>query len=83
MQENVPIRETIGFIGLGGMGVAIATNLLRAGFALRVYNRTAEKARSLLEYGAALVRSPATVAKGRENSDWAGFARKVSESAGL
>ena len=31
------------------MGVAMATNLLKAGFGLRVYNRTAEKARPLLE----------------------------------
>jgi 3-hydroxyisobutyrate dehydrogenase-like beta-hydroxyacid dehydrogenase len=36
MQENVPMREIIGFIGLGGMGVAMATNLLRAGFAREV-----------------------------------------------
>jgi hypothetical protein len=28
-------------------------------------------------------RLTATVAKGGENSDWAGFAREVSESAGL
>ena len=53
------MRETIGFIGLGGMGVAMATNLLRAGFGLRVYNRTAEKARPLLAWGATLARSPA------------------------
>jgi len=38
-------EETIGFIGLGGMGLAMATNLLKAGYRLRVYNRTAEKAR--------------------------------------
>jgi 3-hydroxyisobutyrate dehydrogenase-like beta-hydroxyacid dehydrogenase len=28
-------------------------------------------------------RLTATVAKGRENADWAGFAREVSEGAGL
>ena len=28
-------------------------------------------------------RLTATVAKGREDADWAGFAREVSESAGL
>ena len=37
------MKETIGFIGLGGMGLAMATNLLKAGFGLRVYNRTADK----------------------------------------
>jgi 3-hydroxyisobutyrate dehydrogenase-like beta-hydroxyacid dehydrogenase len=46
------MKETVGFIGLGGMGLAMAANLLKAGFGLRVYNRTAEKARSLLELGA-------------------------------
>jgi 3-hydroxyisobutyrate dehydrogenase-like beta-hydroxyacid dehydrogenase len=28
-------------------------------------------------------RLTATVAKGRENADWAGFAREVSDAAGL
>src|ERR1700722_8884689 len=56
------MKETIGFIGLGGMGLAIATNLLKAGYGLRVYNRTAEKARPLLERGALLARSPAEAA---------------------
>src|SRR5207302_7628865 len=53
------MKDTIGFIGLGGMGLAMATNLIKAGFGLRVYNRTAEKARPLLELGARLARSPA------------------------
>src|SRR5260370_33699456 len=56
------MKETIGFIGLGAMGVAMATNLVKAGFGLRVYNRTAEKARPLLEQGAILARSPAEAA---------------------
>jgi 3-hydroxyisobutyrate dehydrogenase-like beta-hydroxyacid dehydrogenase len=53
------MKETVDFIGLGGMGLAMATNLLKAGFSLRVYNRTSEKARPLLERGAVLARSPA------------------------
>src|SRR5437764_13747517 len=57
------MNETIGFIGLGGMGLAMATNLLRAGFGLRVYNRTASKARPLLELGARLARSTAEAAE--------------------
>src|SRR5882724_1854308 len=44
------------------MGLAMATNLVKAGFGLRVYNRTAEKARPLLELGAHLARSPAETA---------------------
>jgi 3-hydroxyisobutyrate dehydrogenase-like beta-hydroxyacid dehydrogenase len=53
------MKETVGFIGLGGMGLAMATNLLEAGFRLRVYNRTAAKARPLKEQGATLARTPA------------------------
>jgi 3-hydroxyisobutyrate dehydrogenase-like beta-hydroxyacid dehydrogenase len=56
------MKETIGFIGLGGMGLAMATNLVKAGFGLRVYNRTPDKARPLLELGAKLVCSPAEAA---------------------
>lgn len=36
--------ESIGFIGLGSMGLPMAKNLEKAGFALAVYNRTAAKA---------------------------------------
>jgi 3-hydroxyisobutyrate dehydrogenase-like beta-hydroxyacid dehydrogenase len=57
------MNDTIGFIGLGNMGLGIATNLRKAGFGLRVYNRTAAKARPLLELGASLARSPAEVAE--------------------
>ena len=56
------MKETVGFIGLGGMGLAMATYLRKAGFGLRVYNRTAEKARPLLELGAVLAHSPAEAA---------------------
>ena len=41
----------IGFIGLGSMGLPMATNLLAAGHQLRVYNRTASKADSLVKRG--------------------------------
>ena len=49
---------SVGFIGLGNMGLPIATNLLKAGYHLRVYNRSAEKAAPLVEAGAILARSP-------------------------
>ena len=55
------MSETIGFIGLGHLGLPMATNLLNAGYALRVYNRTASKADSLVAQGAQLVGSPADV----------------------
>ena len=52
------MSETIGFIGLGQLGLPVATNLLTAGYALRVYNRTASKAESLVAQGAQLVTRP-------------------------
>ncbi|HEX4073711.1 MAG TPA: NAD(P)-dependent oxidoreductase [Planctomycetaceae bacterium] len=53
------MKETVSFIGLGGMGLPMAANLLKAGFGLRVYNRTPEKARPLVERGAILAGRPA------------------------
>src|SRR5438552_2076186 len=52
------MSEPIGFIGLGHLGLPVATNLLKAGYALRVYNRTASKAESLVAQGAQLVTRP-------------------------
>jgi 3-hydroxyisobutyrate dehydrogenase-like beta-hydroxyacid dehydrogenase len=52
----------IGFLGLGTMGVPMAANLLKAGFALLVWNRSPGKAEPLLRLGAKAGRSPAQVA---------------------
>lgn len=46
-RSSSPIRR-VGFIGLGRMGYSMAYNLLKAGFDLTVYNRTAAKANPLL-----------------------------------
>jgi 3-hydroxyisobutyrate dehydrogenase-like beta-hydroxyacid dehydrogenase len=54
-------KESIGFIGLGALGFPIAQNLLRAGYPLKVYNRTAAKAEPLVAQGARRVDSPAEV----------------------
>jgi 3-hydroxyisobutyrate dehydrogenase-like beta-hydroxyacid dehydrogenase len=56
----------IGFIGLGNMGAAIAANLIRARHDVVVWNRSAEKARSLVEAGAVLAANPRAAAIGRE-----------------
>lgn len=56
------MNTTIGFIGLGKMGAPMARNLLRAGYAVRVYNRSPEKARPLAEEGAQAVSRPAEAA---------------------
>jgi 3-hydroxyisobutyrate dehydrogenase-like beta-hydroxyacid dehydrogenase len=53
------MSEKIGFIGLGLLGLPMATNLLNAGYALRVYNRTASKAEALVAQGAQQVTRPA------------------------
>lgn len=52
---------SVGFIGLGNMGLPMATNFMRAGYHLRVYNRTAHKADSLIAGGAKPVDFPADV----------------------
>ena len=51
-----------GFIGLGSMGLPMATNLIAAGAKLIVYNRTAAKAAPLVAQGAALAKAPGDAA---------------------
>lgn len=46
------MQESIGFIGLGIMGMPMARNLLKAGFEVTVYNRTASRAEKLAGEGA-------------------------------
>lgn len=56
-------KPKIGFIGLGIMGKPMARNLMKAGFSLTVYNRTAAKAVDLVNEGAAEAGSPREVAE--------------------
>jgi 3-hydroxyisobutyrate dehydrogenase-like beta-hydroxyacid dehydrogenase len=49
----------MGFIGLGAMGQPMAHNLLQAGHALKVYNRTRGRAEALAGHGATLANTPA------------------------
>jgi 3-hydroxyisobutyrate dehydrogenase-like beta-hydroxyacid dehydrogenase len=56
------MRERMGFIGLGIMGLGMARNLLKAGFDLTVWNRTASKADGILEAGAGWADRPADLA---------------------
>ena len=53
----------IGFIGLGIMGSRMAANLQKKGHELIIYNRTAEKAKALVQGGAVLANTPADVAR--------------------
>ena len=52
----------LGFLGLGIMGKAMVTNLVRAGFKITVWNRTPEKCEDLVKLGAKQVDSPREVA---------------------
>lgn len=45
----------IGWVGLGNMGSVMASNLLQAGYELRVYNRSRNKEQSLIDAGAVAV----------------------------
>lgn len=50
-----------GFLGLGIMGSAMASNLVKAGFEVTVWNRTAERTASLEALGATTAATPAEV----------------------
>jgi 3-hydroxyisobutyrate dehydrogenase len=56
------VKPSIGFIGLGLMGRPMAANLLKAGYELTVWNRTAARADDLLAQGAKHAASPRDVA---------------------
>ncbi len=53
----------IGFIGMGIMGVPMARNLLKAGHALTVYNRSTEKCAPVAAAGAVVAASPLELTK--------------------
>jgi 3-hydroxyisobutyrate dehydrogenase-like beta-hydroxyacid dehydrogenase len=54
----------IGFIGIGKMGVGMASNLLKAGHHVTVYNRTPAKAEALIAQGAQIATSIAEACRG-------------------
>ena len=53
------MSKNVAILGLGTMGSGMAANLLKAGFSLSVYNRTASKAQTLVNQGARLASTPA------------------------
>jgi len=55
--------EKIGFIGLGVMGMSMAKNLLKAGYPVTVWNRTASRMREPVSLGALAADSPKEVAE--------------------
>ena len=56
----------VGFVGIGNMGSAMARNLIKAGHALVVYNKTRSRAEALRPLGATVVGTPAEAAAGAE-----------------
>lgn len=60
------MTERIGLVGLGIMGKPMGKNLLKAGFPLTIWNRSAGRDTELVELGAKTAGSPREVA---ENSD--------------
>jgi 3-hydroxyisobutyrate dehydrogenase len=63
--NEVP-QPVVGWIGTGVMGRSMCGHLLRAGYPLRVYSRTAGKAAELITAGAVWCASPAEVANGAD-----------------
>ncbi len=55
-------KPSVGFIGLGIMGLPMAGHILKAGYPVTVYNRTRSKTRSLEAEGADVAASPREVA---------------------
>ncbi len=59
-------KESIGFIGVGRMGVRMARRLIDAGYALTIYDTSAAAMAPLVQLGATSVDSPAAVASAAE-----------------
>src|ERR1700748_3434588 len=57
----------IGWIGLGKMGVPMSQSLIKAGFAVTVYNRTKEKEEGLKASGAGIASTPAVLMQQVDN----------------
>jgi 3-hydroxyisobutyrate dehydrogenase len=58
------VNARVAFLGLGAMGAPMARNLLRAGFTVTVWNRTASRAEAFREVGAEPAPTPADAARG-------------------
>ena len=56
-------KPNIAFIGLGNMGAPMAENLLKAGYALSVYDLSAEATQRLKQAGASVADSPKDAAR--------------------
>jgi 3-hydroxyisobutyrate dehydrogenase len=66
MERGMSSRDTIAVLGTGIMGAPMARNLLAAGFPVRAWNRTEEKAAPLAESGGVVAGTPAEAAAGAQ-----------------
>jgi len=57
------VKKNVAILGLGTMGMGMAKNLLKAGFAVHAYNRTRAKAEPLVAEGAHIHETPADAAR--------------------
>ena len=60
------MSEVIALVGMGLLGSALAENLMAAGFAVRVYNRTRGRERSLTKTGAIASATPRACVTGAD-----------------
>jgi 3-hydroxyisobutyrate dehydrogenase-like beta-hydroxyacid dehydrogenase len=67
VKSVIGLDSKVGLIGLGLMGHPMGMNILKAGFPLTVWNRTASRANELVAAGAKLAASPRELAA---NSDF-------------
>jgi 3-hydroxyisobutyrate dehydrogenase len=59
-------KQKIGFIGLGAMGIGMASRLTESGYDVIVYNRTRSKSEQVAKLGAQLADSPSDAARDAE-----------------
>jgi 3-hydroxyisobutyrate dehydrogenase-like beta-hydroxyacid dehydrogenase len=68
--DKEPLRstmiKTISYLGLGTMGSGMASNLLKAGYKLTVWNRSAEKCEPFARKGARVADTPADAVRDTE-----------------
>src|SRR5947209_9447050 len=55
-------KSAVSVLGTGRMGAPMASNLVRAGFPVTVWNRSARRAQPVIDAGARLAASPADAA---------------------
>ncbi len=63
--SNTGIKK-VGIVGLGMLGTAVASHLIKSGFDVTAYNRTEEKTLQLKDQGVRIVKTPREVAENSE-----------------